>query len=480
MKKKYLKLLPFLVSLIFLYACKQPVLKGDLIITHVNVVSIQDGEIIPNQNIVITGDKISQISSSDNFHLEADSVTDGSGLYIIPGLWDMHVHVRQYENSFFPRFIAYGVTGIRDMFNPVIDSIGKWKDSVNQANGLAPRIGLVAGRVVDGPQERNWPGSIVIQEGDDIREKVIEVANNKGYDFIKVYSGLSEQQLEEIAAEAKKAGIPIAGHLPPPVPIEKAIALGQQSIEHLEGFNISMTPDTDELYADIHHIRDSLGVRASFNTFWDMDAAAIDNRDPAKVKILMNLLKEKKVFPCTASFVMSDQQLNSPYNKVDLGELGLQHYPDSLINLYTARLQRTYPEELMESFKKANRGRQQLILDFEKYEVPFLAGTDASPTRPVVPGLSLHKELQLMQAGGAKPITILRSATWYPALFMNAIDTYGSVEEGKMADLLLLNGNPLEDIHNAENIHTVILKGKGYPKKELTRFAATNMGSEPE
>ncbi|MBT31440.1 MAG: hypothetical protein CMO01_17430 [Thalassobius sp.] len=468
MKKAHYLAFLSLLFLIGLVSCNnKPYLDGELVLTNINIVDVRHGEIIPNMDIVIVDDKIAQIVQTDTYRFRADSLLEGNGLYIIPGLWDMHVHVRQFEKSFFPLFIAHGVTGIRDMFNPLIDEIGAWKDSVNQAAGLTPRVGLVAGRLVDGAQERNWPGSIILEGADHVKEEVIEVAQAKGYDFIKVYSALSSSQLEAIAYAAQGADLPIAGHLPVTVPLKQAIALGQKSIEHLEGFNIAISTLNDSLMAEIKKARESKGARAATIAFWQGEALARQHRDSSLVEEMMSLLKENEVYPCSAFFYMSDQRINNPHKTIDPQVFGFDYYPDSLVDQYTARLERSYPPELMDAYKTTYAGYLQLIRDFEKYEVPFLAGTDTSPARPVLPGRSLHQELQLMQESGVRPATLLKAATMYPARFMQAEDKYGTVEEGKMADLVLLNQNPLNDIAHAQKISAVILKGKLYSKEQL-------------
>ncbi|MEJ2270787.1 MAG: amidohydrolase family protein [Desulfobulbaceae bacterium] len=468
MKKYHCQSFLSLLLLLGLFSCNhKPNLNGDLALTYTNIVDVRNGEIIPNQDIVIVDKQIAHIVQTNKYPLKADSLIDGNGLYIIPGLWDMHVHVRQFEQTFFPLFIAHGVTGIRDMFNPVIDEIGAWKDSVNQAVGLTPRVGLVAGRLVDGPKGRNWPGSIVLDGVDSVREKVIEVAQAKGYDFIKVYGALSASQLEAISDKAQEVGLTIAGHLPMEVPLKQAIVLGQKSIEHLQGFHIAMSTGNDSLLAEIKNVRESKGGWASVLAYWQGEALATQQRDSTKVKEIMSLLKEKGVYPCTSVFYMSHQRINNPHETIDPELFGFYYYPYSLLEQYTRQLKQSNSPELRDQFKLTYTGNLQLIRDFERYEVPFLAGTDASPTRPVLPGRSLHRELQLMQESGVKPATILKSATIYPAQFMQAEDKYGTVEEGKMADLVLLNQNPLNDIAHAQKINAVILKGEFYSKKQL-------------
>ena len=251
------------------------------------------------------------------------------------------------------------------------------------------------------------------------------------------------------------------------VPIEQAIALRQRSIEHLEGFHIPMTIHRDSLYVEINKARDSLDISASVTAFRQAEAFATENRDEEKTKEIMALLKDNEIYPSTAIFTMLEQMFNSPYEEIDRDQFGFNFYPDSLVHQFSERLMRSYPPDRVEQSKATYNANLQLIYQFEKYDVPFLAGTDASPTRPVLPGKSLHRELQLMQESGLRPVTLLKSATLFPAMFMQAEDKYGSVEAGKIADLVLLNSNPLEDIANAEKINGVILNGRFHSINEL-------------
>ena len=459
------QILALLTLLIFLASCQKSI-EADLLIATVNVVDIEAGAIIHNQDVFIEGHKIKVITPSGKNKSRVGSVVNGSNKYLIPGLWDMHVHIRRYEDIYFPLFIAHGITGARDMFNPAVENIGAWKDSINQARGFSIKIGPV-GALADGPGDFNWPGTIIIDKDSDIKKELINVAQVRGADFIKVYDLIAEDQLGQIASEAEKVGMQIAGHLPFGVSLTNAISYGLKTLEHLYEFHINLSSHSDSLHAMVLKAKDSLDTQGLIGLATSMDAEAIAYRDEQKVEELMKLLKINEVYPSTAIFAILDICINRPFEEVDDEALGFDHFPDSLRTNWVSMLKRNVPENIKVNCRLIFEGNLQLIRDFEKYNVPFLAGTDASSMRPIVPGKSLHDELQLIQKSGVKPATLLKSVTLYPSMYMNTLDQFGTVSEGKEADLVLLKKNPLEDIAHAKEIEAVVLNGRVYSEQYL-------------
>lgn len=451
-----------------------PKTQHDLVIADVGVVDVKNGKLLENHSVAIDSNRISKIYSEEAFFSDSTKIIDGTNKFLIPGLWDMHVHVHQYEERFFPLFVAHGVTGIRDMHNPSNDNIGHWKDSINQSGGMHPRIGLVAGRIVDTKsEETNWPGTITLKGKDSIRQKVIDVALNKGYDFLKILDQLSIEQFNKINKEAQTAGLYTAGHLPVGVSWEHAIKMGMRSFEHVGGYfgyHINLSTKRDSLLAVLQEARTHMLGWHLYDLQEKAEHIGVQHRDDELVKKIMGLLKQYNAFPCTVLLYADDQLLKRPYKESELPELGLEYLPDSLANKFSEELTKPFGEAAqayLEQYKVLHEGSLRFIKDFEKFEVPFMAGTDASSKRAVVPGISLHGEMQVMAQSGVKPITILKSATLYPAQFMEKEATYGTVEAGKLADLVLLKKNPLEDIAHAAEIEAVILDGVHYSREEL-------------
>ncbi len=463
-----------LVLLGILVLSCSPKIQHDLVIANVNVIDVKTGNLLENRTVAVDSNHISAIYDEEMAFSDSTEIIDGRGKYLIPGLWDMHVHVHKDPERLFPLLVAHGVTGVRDMHNPSNDDIGQWKDSVNQSEGMHPRIGLVAGRIVDiKSEETNWPGTITLKGKDSIKQKVIDVALKKGYDFLKVYDQLSIEQFDKINKEAKTAGLYTAGHLPIGVPWEHAIKMGMRSFEHMGGFfgyHTNLSTKRDSLLTVLREARTHMMGWHLYYLQEKADHVGIQHRDEEQVKKIMGLLKEHKAFPCTALLYMDGQLLKRPFKESELSVLGLEYFPDSLANKLSEVLTKPLSEAMrayLDQRKVLHEGSLQFIKDFEKFEVPFMAGTDAAFDVAEVPGISLHGEMQVMAQSGVKPITILRSATLYPAQFMEKEDIHGTVEEGKIADLLLLNKNPLDDIAHAAGIEAVISDGVHYSRAVL-------------
>ncbi len=196
-----------------------------LLLQHINVVDVEKGKILPDQTVAITGDRISAIHKASSFKtIATDSLVNGTGQYLIPGLWDMHTHVWA-PDYFFSLFIANGITGIRGMFEQAL-AANQWRQRGLTAGELVPR-GYYAGPILDGPKPI-WPGSIGVTDAARGHKLVDSLKNQLKVDFIKVYSLLEKDAFYGIAEEAKKQGIPFAGHVPNKITLLEAVKAGQK------------------------------------------------------------------------------------------------------------------------------------------------------------------------------------------------------------------------------------------------------------
>ncbi len=447
--------------------CKSS-LNADLVISNINVIDIKKGTVIGDQCVAIKGDRIIRIAPQGAYRFQAQTIVDGSNKYLIPGLWDMHVHIREYESIFFPLLITHGVTGIRDMFNPTVEDPGEWKSRVNSTNGYKPKLLQVASDIVDAPPIR-WPGSIVIEHPDSA-QVVVEKMKDKGADFIKIYDKLSEPVFRSIARECDRQKIPFAGHIPDHISLEDAIMAGQKSIEHLDDISLNLSPKSS---SHRKRLKEASG-KLSFNAYrafkQQITVQSLSERDELLVEKLMGLMKKNSCWPGTAIFTIFDQLSNRPYPDMRNKDFGLNYYPDSLAVAYRESLQRPLPSAIQSNIRKLLLAKLKLLEDFERFDVPFLVGSDASPARAIVPGISLHRELEIMSRANISNATLLKSATLYPALFVGNERDYGTVSENKIADLVILSGNPLEDISNTQKIEAVILNGEHITREELQKM----------
>ncbi|MEP7346841.1 MAG: amidohydrolase family protein, partial [Gemmatimonadaceae bacterium] len=283
-----------------------------------------------------------------------------------------------------------------------------------------------------------------------------------GVDFIKIQSGVPREAYFAIAAEAKKVGMPFDGHVPDAIRASEAVTAGQRTFEHLIGIFEASTPDEDSFLKRKY----GAGKDPSANKFL---ATFLDSYDPARETSIVQLLARNNVWQCPTLFWERGQWL------VDV--IDFTKDPDIA---YTPRtwIEKKYPSmqkaigESMDADPLAVRRRfveheLEIVRKLHVAEVPFLAGTDTPAGVGVTPGISLHLELQRFVAAGFTPLEALQTATLNPARFLGKLSDYGSVQTGRVADLVILRANPLEDIANTRAIAGVVADGKYWSQAEI-------------
>lgn len=424
----------------------------DLLIRKVNIIDVIHQKVIPKQTVLIVGNKIQQISSKP---LKARNVTsiNARGKYLIPSLWDMHVHIG--HPSYLKAFVMNGVLGIRDMGGAASDanngcesitpdSLFLWRRQIQDGERIGPRM------FISGPPVSNtgWATSINISTPQEA-VKAVNKLKADGVDFIKVYEKIPLEAYVALAAAAKEAGLTIAGHLPQEtVSLAAAAAAGQRSIEHIrDPLLMSFTTDREELLL----------------FFKD------DNWSEADIKWGLDQFEKTKE---TIAALKENQTWLVPTLTVERAKLAV-HDPEYQIN----PLRQALPPSVRKGFlnyvfeKKALspmdrksdslwwQTQIKLVKRMFMEGINILAGTDCA-CQGGIPGDSLHEELRLLVEAGLSPGDALQTATFNPARFLNLVDTLGSVTPGKIADLLILNHNPLFDINATRSIHSVIINGR--------------------
>jgi imidazolonepropionase-like amidohydrolase len=413
----------------------------DGLITNVNVVDVKTGKILKNKTIAIDSNRISAIYDNEIVGSDSTIVIDGKGKYLIPGLWDMHAHYKWSHVDLDPLLIANGIIGVREMWGNMPAYVVIPKRS-QQEGFVSPDVYLSADYIDGNPPAFPGPGTIVVTTPD---EAVNAVKNQiaKNVDFIKVYSMLSEECFLAVAKEARKRNITFAGHIPNRVSIYKAIEAGMASSEHLYGFlNACSSVDTS-------------------------NESLISTFSEKRFDSLCSVLAKSSMWLCpTLTVNRAMSYLNDTIFTNDYRKSYLRGY---VLEIWNQKMN-PYTKSQIDNFANSTRVRYlfelSLIGKMNERGVKFLAGTDF-PNPYVFPGFSLHDELSLMVKGGMPALDALRSATINPAIFMNKKDDFGSVEAGKLASLVLLNKNPLENIENTTTIETVIVRGNVYNRKAL-------------
>src|SRR6266404_6453540 len=432
------------------------------VITDVTVINLRSDSVQPHSMVVINGNRITFVSRSASAPLAKNThVIDGRGQFLIPGLWDMHVHSAFGDwfpggrEIILPLFIANGVTGVRDMGGD-IPVLMEWREDVADGKIIGPRM-VISGPMLDGylPNGKlRFPSSIAITTP----ASAVAAVNSlkaQGVDFIKVQSVISHDAYLAAAAEAHKQGLPIVGHVPDKVRLKEVVEAGQKSIEHLMGIFEGCSMEEDKFIKGEGDLKlllttqdqqrcDSLLKMLAQNQTWQVPTLAwqrggtfLDQRD----------LKHQPL----------DKYVPAYWRDVTWHRFTDEMMPDLLRD----------PLALRQEYFAHNL---QMVGALHHAGVPFMAGTDAAPGVYIMPGFSLHDELANFVEAGFTPMESLQTATSGPAKFLGTESASGAIAPGKLADLVLLSANPLDNIHNTRKITAVIANGRLFDRAALDRM----------
>jgi hypothetical protein len=452
MKKGYLSLLLNLLSLLCLA-------QNTLVMKNVSVIDMKDSNIKRNQIVIIQGNKIRSISSNAKIPPSA-KVVDGKNKFLIPGLWDMHAHSLTDSRYpwIFPLLIANGITGVREMgSNMSLDIINLIRQEILQGNILGPRFGAATGRIIDGPGTRVYE-AIGIGTAEEARKLVIEY-KRQGMDFIKAYDFLPREVYLAIDDEAKRQKISVAGHVPLSMKVTEVSDLGQISIEHNTGIFLACSVNEDSLRVEQQELsKTSFG--ASLRQ--QIERKAMATFDEQKAKSLFARLVRNGTWMCPTMILSPATNAQKPES-----EIQMKYIPPTMQQAWRNVISRL--DSNTAARKIGFQKKLEIVNLMHRTGVRLLAGTDFNQPY-VFPGFSLHEELELFVKTGLSPIEALRTATINPAIFLNKEKELGSIEKGKIADLVLLDANPLENISNTKKIYAVIVKGKLLERKDLDQL----------
>jgi imidazolonepropionase-like amidohydrolase len=462
-----------LLWLVFL-AEARPQASKPLLLAHVSLIDVSTGETRPEMTVIISDGRIKGIYSSATTQIpEGARVVEAKGKFLIPGLWDMHVHVfnqisRRPPNAWhFPILIANGVTSIREMWTKPenMPQVREWRRLQLEGTLIAPRIAAV-GTLVDGPagtETTNMsaalpgPTANVVTTPEEARRFVREVKAAR-IDFVKTYSSLSREDYLAIADEAKKQGIPFAGHVPFAVDAAEASSAGQRSMEHLNQILESSSSRSQELF--------QVPGRDWSDKY---DKLMLDSFDEGRFKNLVSILARNQTWQVPT---LSAKRAGPMDNEATSGaDNRLRYVPaDEIANWKRSLPDRGHDND-MSIRPRLWQKQLEVVRRMHQAGVPFLAGTDLGNAY-IYPGFSLHDELALLVEAGFTPLEALKAATRNPAEFLGLLDSLGTVEKGKIADLVLLTADPLKDIRNTQKIEAVVVNGRFLDREELDKLLA--------
>ncbi|MDH4046896.1 MAG: amidohydrolase family protein [Gammaproteobacteria bacterium] len=423
------------------------VLAGTYAIVNVNVIPMTSEAVLIARTVVVIDGRIAAIGEVEKTPIPKDAkIIDGTDRYLMPGLSEMHAHVPGATSKDLDRvlglFVANGITLIRGMLGQ--PSHLELREKLAHGEVLGPRL------FTSGPSFNGNSVSSPAQAAEMVREQ-----HRGGYDFLKIHPGLSNAEFHAVADTARELGMPFAGHVPEDVPIEEALVAGIATIDHLDGYMVSLLKANDD---------PSGGYGGFFGVF------LADLADEGRIARIARETADAGVWnvPTEALF----EHLVSAEDVRRMSQWPEMKYMPSgtVSNWQEAKLgflnDVSYKSSTVE---RAIELRRKLILALHRAGAGLLLGSDA-PQVFNVPGFSIHRELRMLVEAGLSPFEALQTGTVYPASFLNQEARFGTVQTGLDADLVLLDGNPLDDIDNSRRIHGVILGTRWLSRQDLDRL----------
>jgi imidazolonepropionase-like amidohydrolase len=439
------------------------------LIKNTNVVDVLSGKVLKNRNILIENNKIISIGKKNKNHdnIPASNQIDATNKYVIPGLWDNHIHI-EGENlvednlALFPVYLAYGITTVRDCASDLGEQVLSWRDQINNGSLLGPTI-FTAGRKLEGINSI-WKGDLEIANEAELHSMLDKLDNYK-VDFIKITENTLDTPLfTKSVLAAHNRGYLVSGHIPSNVSIATLIDNGLSSIEHAS-YVLRLGSDENEMISKLNSKEITKG-----------QAEQLYNKNFNQEKAISNYTKLAKKGMTVTPTLIGGKQLAYLDENNHQNDAYLQYLSKRFTDNYQWRIGRMTsdtPEQKQQRKDKYKLIAKQVPL-MQKAGVTLLAGSDSAALNTFVyPAAALIEELELFQNEGMAPKDILKTATINGAKFLKKSDTMGSLNEGKIADLVILNENPLMDIKAVNQIYSVFTKGQYLDRETLNSMLKT-------
>ena len=467
-----------------LFSCQnsEVFFEDSLCIENISTIDPEIG-LLEDQTIIIKAGKIIQISPSQDLQLaKENTIIDGTDKFMIPGLWDAHIHfsfIKEMAPNMLDLFLAYGITSVRDTGGD-IDFVNTWKE-ISLANPTdAPRV-MVAGplldgnpNVYDGSDHSHPPLSVGLKTVEDVTNKINELDSLK-VDFLKAYEMLTPEQFKEVTKLAKEKGLKVTGHVPLSMDVIGASNAGLNSMEHFRNLELSCASNSDELLLERQELlasgKDDKGGVLRSRIHKKQREVALQNFNEGKADEVLEVLKKNDTWQIPTltlntafarrPFAAKDWQKSFSYLPKNIQEQWLD-YINNLVKKEVVPFDKEYAKWMFDMTKRVHHKG-----------IKIMAGTD-TPIFFLTPGLSLHEELAVLVEAGLSPLEALKSATTNPAAYFNLENELGKIAINNWADLVILDANPLEDIKNTKQINAVIKQGK-YFNRELLDGLLNNL-----
>jgi len=435
--------------------------------TNVNLVRMTSEEIDPNQTLIVEGTRIIEFGPSNIVDIPVDSnVIDGEGAYLMPGLADMHMHTKEdWLSSRWPvsplfLYLANGVTTLSD-FGPRgndLTYVLRWRDEINEGSRIGPAIyasGLRPGH-----------SSTVNQDP----QNIVQWNHSQGFDFLKIYSYISYVDFQGVMATARQLGMYTAGHIPYPVGLEGVIAEGYDEIAHIEELDWEFVEfNRDKVLAQEDWFPYLIGcVLQQYDIASGFDLGDFQTRYGDRLATVISLLQSSNIPLCTTMIVddLIVEKLFAPETFLSRPEI--MYMPQNYLTKFSQGVEKHQMQlQGIEDLAPYKYEMDKFLFnELHQAGIPLLLSSDAgTATMGIVPGFSIHDELRILIENGFTPYEAIAAGTVNASKVVEAMtgeDAFGTIEVGKRADLILINGNPLEDVTNIKNILGVMAAGRWY------------------
>jgi imidazolonepropionase-like amidohydrolase len=439
----------FFPLLLLLAAIQSAPPPAALVFFRVTVIDASRSAPLHDQTVVIQGNRIAAVGPRTSVEVPPGArVVEGQGKFLVPGFWDMHVHTTvPGGRGLLGLYVANGVTGVRDMAGEW-DQITRWRAEIRAGTLAGPRI-VASGPYLEGG---DVPIPHLLARTADEARAGVDSLIALGVDFVKVHTQLRPETYFAIARRARERGIPFTGHVPRTVGALAASDSGQRSIEHLLAIPAPCSPADSVALAPRFAVQAALG-RCSSANLAELYARLV--RNTTWITPTFTAQYEIAIWPGR-----------------DLPGDAFGHYLPDTLRRYVAAIF-PMPAGIPAGADTVGRAmlalRMKQVASMRRAGVRVLAGTDA-PLRNSPPGFGLHEELRLLVEGGLTPMEALRAATLEPAEYFGMADSLGTVTPGRIADLILLDADPLTDIRNTRRIRAVVANGRLIDSTARTRL----------
>lgn len=448
--------------------------RSQQLIYDVTIVDVETGKLIRDAAVYIDKGKIQDIGNSLKLQKKYRKATNinGTGKYLIPGLWDMHIHLEgtalvEDNEALLPIFLAYGITTVRDCASDLGLQVLAWRDEINKGKRIGPTI-YTAGRKLEGKNSM-WKGDLAIANEAELKA-MLDTLDRDKVDFIKITENTlgGELYLKSVAA-AHARGYRVSGHVPLDVRIDELVSAGYTSVEHAS-YMLRLGRDEAGI---VDRLRKGSVTKAEASTLYTASF------DQAKAKQAYASLAAKGLFVCPT--LIGSYQLAYLKDTDHSKDVFLQYLSKSYVSNYAWRIERMAnetPDQLQQRKDALTLLKTQLPLMLES-GITLMAGSDAAALNTYVyPAESLLQELEIFAEAGLTSLQILQSATLAGAKYFKVIDRTASIQKNKDADLVLLDANPLDDIKNLRKVQAVFNNGTYYSREKLNAMLADSKATK--